>query len=241
MANRWYVALDGEELGPLSDTGLERLIQGGRVDGATMVRNGAAGEWISVELAEEVLAARPSRQRRRSGHSSGASDETRLASGGEKKWAEERPEEWLVGAASGPGAVSDWEVARKPSRKAARSAAVAFNPGGFRACFGCVRRFSAGVRGGRGAYEPLAARLGRAVGRCRRDPGCFVIDRLVRFRSIFVFHGLGAANQSFVERQPGTGRFAAAGRAAPTRSGRSQGQAGGASGAANARRSDQCC
>ena len=63
MANRWYVALDGEELGPLSDTGLERLIQGGRVDGATMVRNGAAGEWISVELAEEVLAARPSRQR----------------------------------------------------------------------------------------------------------------------------------------------------------------------------------
>lgn len=63
MANRWYVALDGEQLGPLSDTGLERLIQGGRVDNATMVRNGASGEWITVELAEELLAARPSRQR----------------------------------------------------------------------------------------------------------------------------------------------------------------------------------
>ena len=59
MANRWYVALDGEELGPLSDTGLERLIQGGRVDGTTMVRNGTSGEWLTVELAEEMLAAPP--------------------------------------------------------------------------------------------------------------------------------------------------------------------------------------
>src|SRR5690242_17571038 len=63
MANRWYVALDGEELGPLSDTGLERLVQGGRVEGETLVRNGAGGDWMPVYLAEEILAARPSRQR----------------------------------------------------------------------------------------------------------------------------------------------------------------------------------
>src|SRR3569623_3006831 len=63
MANRWYVALEGEELGPLSDTGLERLIQGERIDSETLVRNGADGEWMPAYLAEEMLAARPSRQR----------------------------------------------------------------------------------------------------------------------------------------------------------------------------------
>ncbi|HVX61193.1 MAG TPA: DUF4339 domain-containing protein, partial [Pirellulales bacterium] len=84
MANRWYVALDGEQLGPLSDTGLERLIQGGRVDNATMVRNGASGEWLTVELAEELLAARPSRQR--PGEAAiQAAQATRLASQAAKK------------------------------------------------------------------------------------------------------------------------------------------------------------
>ncbi len=63
MANRWYVALEGEELGPLSDTGLERLIQGEKIDSETLVRNGADGEWMPAYLAEEMLAARPSRQR----------------------------------------------------------------------------------------------------------------------------------------------------------------------------------
>ncbi|HEV7225808.1 MAG TPA: DUF4339 domain-containing protein, partial [Pirellulales bacterium] len=63
MANRWYVALNGEELGPMSDTGLERMIQGGRIEGETLVRNGAASEWLSAREAEEILAARPSRQR----------------------------------------------------------------------------------------------------------------------------------------------------------------------------------
>lgn len=63
MANRWYVVFDGDELGPLSDTGLERLIQGGRVDLETMVRNDTSGEWMSAAIAEELLAARPSRER----------------------------------------------------------------------------------------------------------------------------------------------------------------------------------
>src|SRR6185312_5029281 len=63
MANRWYVALNGEELGPMSDTGLERMIQGGRIEGETLVRNGTASDWLPAREAEEILAARPSRQR----------------------------------------------------------------------------------------------------------------------------------------------------------------------------------
>jgi hypothetical protein len=63
MANRWYVALDGGELGPMSDTGLERMIQGGRIEGDTLVRNGAESEWLPARDAEEILAARPARQR----------------------------------------------------------------------------------------------------------------------------------------------------------------------------------
>ncbi|HUY89172.1 MAG TPA: GYF domain-containing protein [Pirellulales bacterium] len=63
MGNRWYVALDGEELGPLSDTGLERMIQGGRIEGDTLVRNGLGGEWTAAREVESELAARPSRQR----------------------------------------------------------------------------------------------------------------------------------------------------------------------------------
>lgn len=63
MANRWYVALEGGELGPMSDTGLERMIQGGRIEGDTLVRNGAESEWLPARDAEEILAARPARQR----------------------------------------------------------------------------------------------------------------------------------------------------------------------------------
>jgi hypothetical protein len=63
MANRWYVALDGDELGPMSDTGLERMIQGGRIERDTLVRNGAESEWLPARDAEEILAARPARQR----------------------------------------------------------------------------------------------------------------------------------------------------------------------------------
>lgn len=63
MANRWYVALDGGELGPMSDTGLERMIQGGRIERDTLVRNGSESDWLPARDAEEILAARPARQR----------------------------------------------------------------------------------------------------------------------------------------------------------------------------------
>ena len=63
MGNRWYVALGGQEVGPLSDTGLERMIQGGRIEGDALVRNGVAGEWTAAREVEPILAARPGRRR----------------------------------------------------------------------------------------------------------------------------------------------------------------------------------
>jgi hypothetical protein len=63
MGNRWYVSLGDQEVGPLSDTGLERMIQGGRIEGDALVRNGVAGEWTVAREVEPILAARPGRRR----------------------------------------------------------------------------------------------------------------------------------------------------------------------------------
>ena len=65
MGNRWYVSLDGKELGPLSDSGLERMIQSGRIDGDALVRNGRTGARTTAREIESQIAARPTRQRPR--------------------------------------------------------------------------------------------------------------------------------------------------------------------------------
>lgn len=55
MANRWYVMLGGEELGPLSDSGLERLIQSGGVAGDTPVRSGPDSPWLPARRVPGLL------------------------------------------------------------------------------------------------------------------------------------------------------------------------------------------
>jgi hypothetical protein len=62
MANRWYVKLGDEELGPLSDSGLDRLIEAGGIQGDTLVRNGPSTPWTPVQAVPGLMAklARPS-------------------------------------------------------------------------------------------------------------------------------------------------------------------------------------
>ncbi len=223
MANRWYVALDGEELGPLSDTGLERLIQGGRVDGTTMVRNGTSGEWLTVELAEEMLAVRPR----------GSAPAKRPFKPLKRRdWPRERRKKTGGRAAEGTARSRGKLRPRRPRRVLPTTplvppplpSAQAVSENASDASDASPPASAADVAPAR----PFAARLGRPIGRRRRDPGRFVIDRLDGFRSVFIFHVVDAADQSISERQSGACRLAAAGRATPARSGSRQGQTGGA-------------
>lgn len=61
MANRWYVKLGDEELGPLSDSGLDRLIEAGGIKGDTLVRSGPDAPWTPVQAVPGLMAklARP--------------------------------------------------------------------------------------------------------------------------------------------------------------------------------------
>lgn len=61
MANRWYVKLGDEELGPLSDSGLNRLIEAGGIQGDTLVRSGPGAPWTPVQAVPGLMAklARP--------------------------------------------------------------------------------------------------------------------------------------------------------------------------------------
>ena len=47
MASRWYVKQDGQELGPFSDSGLQRFLASGQARPGVLVRNGSAGEWLA--------------------------------------------------------------------------------------------------------------------------------------------------------------------------------------------------
>lgn len=58
MANRWYVKLGDEELGPLSDAGLARLIEAGGIQGDTLVRNATAGSWTQARAVPGLLSGR---------------------------------------------------------------------------------------------------------------------------------------------------------------------------------------
>lgn len=62
MANRWYVKLGDEELGPLSDSGLDRLIEAGGIQGDTLVRSGPSTPWTPIQAVPGLMAklARPS-------------------------------------------------------------------------------------------------------------------------------------------------------------------------------------
>lgn len=57
MANRWYVKLGNEELGPLSDAGLRRFLESDQAGQGALVRNGRDGRWLPASQCDAVQAA----------------------------------------------------------------------------------------------------------------------------------------------------------------------------------------
>lgn len=47
MANRWYVKQDGQELGPFTESGLQRFLASDQARSGVLIRNGSAGEWLA--------------------------------------------------------------------------------------------------------------------------------------------------------------------------------------------------
>lgn len=56
MANQWYVLLNGQEVGPLSQAGLERLVYAGRIVADTPVRNRPEDKWAAAHTVPGLLA-----------------------------------------------------------------------------------------------------------------------------------------------------------------------------------------
>ena len=59
MATQWYVTIEGEQKGPLTDAELQRWVGQGKVEPDTFVRMGADGEWTAASAFEELFPTQP--------------------------------------------------------------------------------------------------------------------------------------------------------------------------------------